>query len=38
MATLYKIVNGSKVELTSEELKLREAEEKEWSEGEKDRN
>ena len=38
MATLYNIVNGSKVELTSEELKLREAEEKEWSDGEKDRN
>ena len=38
MATLYKMVNGSKVELTAEETKAREAEEKEWADGEKDRN
>jgi len=38
MATLYKMVNGSKVELTTEETKLREAEEKTWADGEKDRN
>jgi len=37
MATLYKMLNGSKVELTSEELKLREAEEKIWADGEYDR-
>ena len=38
MATLYKMVNGSKVELTADETKAREAEEKAWSDGEKDRN
>lgn len=38
MATLYKMVNGSKVELTSEETKLREAEEKAWADGELARN
>ena len=38
MATLYKIVNGSKVELTADETKAREAEEKAWADGEKDRN
>lgn len=38
MATLYKIVNGSKVELTTEEIKLREAEEKAWADGELARN
>ena len=38
MATLYKMVNGSKVELTAEETKAREAEEKAWADGEKDRN
>ena len=38
MATLYKMVNGSKVELTADETKAREAEEKAWAEGEKDRN
>ena len=37
MATLYKMVNGSKVELTAEETKAREAEEKAWAEGEYDR-
>jgi len=37
MATVYKMVNGSKVELTSEELKLREVEEKVWADGEYDR-
>ena len=38
MATLYKMVNGSKVELTADETKAREAEEKAWADGEKDRN
>ena len=38
MATLYKMVNGSRVELTAEETKAREAEEKAWADGEKDRN
>ena len=38
MATLYKMVNGSRVELTAEETKAREVEEKEWADGEKDRN
>ena len=37
MATLYKMVNGSKVELTADETKAREAEEKAWAEGEYDR-
>ena len=34
---LHKMVNGLKVELTSEEIKIREAEEKVWAEGEYDR-
>ena len=38
MATLYKMVNGSKVELTADETKARETEEKAWADGEKDRN
>ena len=38
MATLYKMVNGSKVELTADETKAREAEEKAYADGEKDRN
>ena len=38
MATLYKMVNGSKVELTADETKAREAEEKAWADGDKDRN
>ena len=38
MATLYKMVNGSKVELTTDEIKAREVEEKAWADGEKDRN
>ncbi len=38
MATLYKIVNGEKMELSAEETKAREAEEKAWADGEKDRN
>ena len=38
MATLYKMVNGSKVELTADETKAREAEEKAWADGEKDRH
>ena len=33
MATLYKMVNGERIELSAEETKLREAEEKEWSDG-----
>ena len=37
MATLYKMVNGSKVELTADETKAREAEEKAWADGEYDR-
>ena len=38
MATLYKMVNGSKVELTADETKAREAEEKAWADGELARN
>ena len=38
MATLYKIVNGEKVAMTDAEKTAREAEEKAWSDGEKDRN
>jgi hypothetical protein len=38
MATLYKIVNGERIELSAEETKAREAEEKAWADGEKDRN
>jgi len=38
MATLYKMVNGERIELSAEETKAREAEEKAWSDGEKDRN
>jgi hypothetical protein len=38
MATLYKIVNGERMELSAEETKAREAEEKAWADGEKDRN
>jgi len=38
MATLYKIVNGEKVAMTDAETTAREAEEKAWSDGEKDRN
>ena len=38
MATLYKLVNGEKVALTDAETTAREAEEKAWSDGEKDRN
>tara|TARA_B100000989_G_scaffold278731_1_gene240763 strand:+ start:720 stop:1010 length:291 start_codon:yes stop_codon:yes gene_type:complete len=34
---LHKMVNGLKVELTSEEIKIREAEEKAWADGEYDR-
>ena len=38
MATLYKMVNGERMELSAEETKAREAEEKVWVDGEKDRN
>ena len=38
MATLYKLVNGKKVAMTDAETTAREAEEKAWSDGEKDRN
>ena len=38
MATLYKMVNGERIELSAEETKAREAEEKAWADGEKDRN
>ena len=38
MAKLYKIVNGERIELSAEETKAREVEEKEWADGEKDRN
>ena len=38
MATLYKMVNGERIELSAEETKAREAEEKAWVDGEKDRN
>ena len=38
MATLYKMVNGERIELSAEETKLREAEEKAWSDGELARN
>ena len=34
MATLYKMVNGERIELSAEETKLREAEEKAWADGE----
>ena len=36
--TLYKIVNGERIAMTDAETTAREAEEKEWSDGEKDRN
>ena len=38
MAKLYKMVNGERIELSAEETKDREAEEKAWADGEKDRN
>ena len=38
MAKLYKMVNGERIELSAEETKAREVEEKEWADGEKDRN
>ena len=38
MPTLYKMVNGERIELSAEETKAREAEEKAWADGEKDRN
>ena len=38
MATLYKMLNGERIELSAEETKAREAEEKAWADGEKDRN
>ena len=38
MATLYKMVNGERVALTDVETTEIEAEEKAYSEGEKDRN
>ena len=37
MATLYKMVNGERIELSAEETKAREAEEKAWSDGAFDR-
>ena len=38
MATRYKMVNDERIELSAEENKIRDAEEKVWSDGEKDRN
>ena len=38
MAKLYKVVNDERMELSAEETKAREAEEKAWADGEKDRN
>jgi hypothetical protein len=38
MGKLYKVVNGERMELSAEETKAREAEEKAWADGEKDRN
>ena len=38
MAKLYKMVNGERIELSAEETKAREVKEKEWADGEKDRN
>ena len=38
MATRYKLVNDERIELSAEENKIRDAEEKVWSDGEKDRN
>ena len=38
MAKLYKVVNGERMELSAEETKAREAEEKAYADGEKDRN
>ena len=38
MATRYKIVNDERIELSAEENKIRDAEEKAWADGEKDRN
>ena len=38
MSKLYKFVNGEKTELSAEEIKIREAEEKAYADGEKDRN
>ena len=38
MAKLYKMLNGERIELSAEETKAREAEEKAWADGEKDRN
>ena len=35
---LYKIVNGERIAMTDAETTAREAEEKAWSDGEKDRN
>ena len=38
MATRYKMVNDERIELSAEENKIRDAEEKAWADGEKDRN
>tara|TARA_R100000234_G_scaffold70098_1_gene43066 strand:- start:110 stop:445 length:336 start_codon:yes stop_codon:yes gene_type:complete len=38
MAKRFKMVNGDEVELSTEENKVRDAEEKAWADGEKDRN
>ena len=38
MAKLYKMVNGERMELSAEETKAREAEEKAWADGELARN
>ena len=38
MATRYKMVNDERIELSAEENKIRDAEEKVWSDGEKYRN
>ena len=38
MSTIYKMLNDNKIELSAEEITAREAEEKEWSDGELARN
>ena len=38
MTKLYKVVNGERMELSAEEIKAHEAEEKAYADGEKDRN
>ena len=38
MGKLYKVVNGERMQLSAEEIKAHEAEEKGYADGEKDRN